>query len=207
MEMAIVSTTSKGERFVNQVAELYQLMGHKVNRNVGVLGHQIDIVLSYVEPGGIESKTAVECKYVGKGNLRLNDVKDNIYALVDLKRNDEVQHLVIVTTNGFAKDIWDTARANKIELLTLRQLQHQIVNFNQYLDFLIRDFETDELSKYYIEIIAQDDEKMPTEVFDPVDTYVTSWINDKEKNHLSILGEYGTGKTTFCRKFAHDLAV
>jgi hypothetical protein len=105
MEMVFVSTTSKGEKFVNQVAELYRLMGHKVNKNVGILGHQIDIILSYTMPGGIESKTAVECKYVKRGNLRLNSVKNNMHALVDLKRNEEVQHLVVVTTNGFSKDI------------------------------------------------------------------------------------------------------
>ncbi|MGD2249117.1 MAG: NACHT domain-containing protein [Candidatus Methanofastidiosia archaeon] len=48
---------------------------------------------------------------------------------------------------------------------------------------------------------------MPSKIFDPIDAYVSEWIDDDKKNHLSILGEYGTGKTTFCRKFTHDLAV
>ncbi|MBU7028786.1 MAG: NACHT domain-containing protein [Theionarchaea archaeon] len=202
-----MSTTSKGKRFENQVAELYRLMRYEVKQNVGILGHQIDILLAYIIPGGIKTKIAVECKYVEKGNITKNSVMNNINALIDLKRNNIVQHLIIVTNNGFAKDIWDTAEVNDIQLLTFRELQHRIVNFDQYLDRLIKDFETDELSEYYIDPIVQDDEKVPREIFDLSERYINKWIKTDEINHLSILGEYGIGKTTFCRKLAHDLAV
>lgn len=120
---------------------------------------------------------------------------ENINALVDLKRNDEVQQLTIVTTNGFTKDILDTAERNKIELLTFRELQHRIANFDHYLDYLIKDFRKDKLSNYYIDLIAQDDEKIPRKIFDPIDKYVIEWIDSYTMNHLSILGEYGIGKT------------
>ena len=202
-----MSTVSKGKEFEDQVAELYRLMGYEVAQNVGILGHQIDIILTYIMPGGIKSKTAVECKYVGEGNLGKNDAMDNINALTDLKRNGEVQNLIIITTNGFAKDIWDTAKANQIQLLTFRELQHQILKLDQYLDRLIKNYETDEISQYYIDLIAQDDERMPRKIFDPMDDYVNERMVDVESNHLSILGEYGTGKTSFCRKLAHDLAI
>ena len=202
-----MSTFSKGKEFEDQVAELYRLMGYELKQNVGILGHQIDIILTYTMPGGIKTKTAVECKYVEKGNLRKNDVMPNVNALSDLKRHDEVQNLIIVTTNGFAKDVWETAKVNKIQLLIFRELQHQILKLDQYLDRLIKDFETDEISKYYIDLVAQDDEKTPKEIFDPIDEYINKWIADDNINHISILGEYGTGKTSFCRKFAHDLAI
>jgi hypothetical protein len=202
-----MSTYSKGKEFEDQVAELYRLMGYEIKQNVGILGHQIDIILTYTLPGGIKTKTAVECKYIEKGNLRKNIVMDNVNALSDLKRNDEVQNLIIVTTNGFAKDVWDTSEKNKIQLLTFRELQHQILKLDQYLGRLIKDFENDEISKYYIDLVAQEDEKTPGKIFDPMDEYITKWLADAKINHVSILGEYGTGKTSFCRKFAHDLAI
>jgi WD40 repeat protein len=207
LKEANMSTVSKGKEFEDQVAELYRLMGYEVAQNVGILGHQIDIILTYTMPGGIKTKTAVECKYVEKGNLEKNNVIENINSLINLKISGEVQNLIIITTNGFAKDIWDTAKANQIQLLTFRELQHQILKLDQYLDRLIKNYETDELSKYYIDLIAQDDEKMPTKIFEPMDDYVNQWTNDETTNHLSILGEYGTGKTSFCRKLAHDLAM
>ena len=64
-----VNSVTKGKQFENQVAELYKLMGYGVEHNVGLLGHQIDLILTYTQPGGIPTKTAVECKYVNDGNL------------------------------------------------------------------------------------------------------------------------------------------
>ncbi|ODS38177.1 MAG: hypothetical protein A7316_00320 [Candidatus Altiarchaeales archaeon WOR_SM1_86-2] len=202
----MAESQDKGKEFENKVAELYRLMGHEVKQNVGILGHQIDIILEYTMPGGIKAKTAVECKYVEKGNLKKNDAMDNINAQIDLKRNDEVQNLTIVTTNGFAKAIWDTTKANKIPPLTFRELQHQISNIDPYLEHIINLYESDEISKYYVDFTAQDDEKEPREVFDPIDNYINNWLSADEINHISILGEYGTGKTSFCMKLAHDMA-
>jgi len=206
-----MSAMSKGKDFENQVAEFYRLMGYEVEQNVCFLGHQIDIILTYTQPGGIRIKTAVECKYVERGNVTKNAIMSNISALVDLKRNDEVQSLVIVTTNGFAKEAWATATANKIQLLTFRELQHRILRLDQYLDNLIKDFETSKdntpaLSDCYVDLFAQDKEEMPENVF-PIQEYVYEWILKDKVNHLSILGEYGTGKTSFCRKLAHDLSL
>jgi hypothetical protein len=69
MKKGILPPVSKGRVFEDQVADLYRLMGYEIKQNVGVLGHQIDIILSYTMPGGIEANIAVECKYVEKGNL------------------------------------------------------------------------------------------------------------------------------------------
>lgn len=201
-----MSTVSKGKEFENRIAELYRLMGYEVQQNVGELGHQIDLMLTYTQPGGIVTRTAVECKFVETGNLAKNAVMDNVNALTDLKNNGRVQNCIIITTNGFAKDIWDTAEANKIKLLTFWELQHQILKLDGYLNDIIKRFENDELSKYYVNLTAQEEEKESKETFQ-IDEYVYEWINNDEANHLSILGEYGTGKTSFCTKLAHDLAI
>jgi hypothetical protein len=197
------STVSRGKKFENQVAELYTLMGYEVKQNVGILGHQIDVILTYNLPGGIKTKTAVECKYVKSGNLRKNDVMNNIYALVDLMRNDEVHTAIICTTNGFSKELWKTAKTNKIQLLTFSELQHRILKLDNYINTLINNYETDEISGYYIDLFAQDLNSQSK----LLDKFVTEWIENNAVNHLSILGEYGTGKTSFCKKFIHDLAL
>jgi hypothetical protein len=47
----------------------------------------------------------------------------------DKYQNYQIQQIIIITTNGFTKDIWDTdtAKANSIRLLT-EELEHQIVS-------------------------------------------------------------------------------
>lgn len=114
---------SKGKLFENQIAKLFRMIGYEMKQNVGILGHQIDIILTYIQPGSIITRTAIECKYVEKGNLKKNDVSKNITALVDLRNNKKVHNTIVITTNGFAKDVWDSARANDIQLLTLEEFQ------------------------------------------------------------------------------------
>ncbi len=40
----------------------------------------------------------------------------------------------------------------------------------------------------------------------PMDTYINQWLSDNRRKFLVIVGEYGTGKTTFLRRLAHQLA-
>ena len=40
----------------------------------------------------------------------------------------------------------------------------------------------------------------------PIDSFVHNWINNTAHNFLIIVGEYGTGKTTYCRYLTHQLA-
>ena len=216
-----MSTVSKGKVFENKVAELYRLMGYEVKQNVGILGHQIDIILVYTMPGGIKAKTAVECKYVGAGNLKKNDVMDNINAITDLKRNYKIQNSIIVTTNGFAKDIWDTAEENEIRLLTIKELQAGIINFDPYINRIIYDFEhwgeygdgqrkpiielfeRANLHEYYVLLRCRDSSGV---IYDPIDKYIEDWINKDDKNHITLLGDYGTGKSSFLLYLTYILA-
>jgi hypothetical protein len=50
---------------------------------------------------------------------------------------------------------------------------------------------------------AYDYEKIPHR---PMDGYINQWLADEGRNFLVIIGEYGTGKTTFLRRMAHQLA-
>lgn len=216
-----MSTVSKGLKFENQVAEIYRLMGYEVKQNVGVLGHQIDIILTYTMPDGTRAKTAVECKYVEGGNLKKNDVMKNINALEHLKNNHKVQNLIIVTTEGFAKNIWDAAQISGIKLLTIRELQAKIINFDSYVNRIIYDFEHwDEykdgqrkpiielferanLCEYYVHLRCRDSNDV---VYDPIDKYIEDWLSKGDKNHITLLGDYGTGKSSFLLYLTYVLA-
>ncbi len=221
-----MSTVAVGTEFENRVAELYRLMGYEVKQNVIISGSQFDILLTYIQPGGITTKTAVECKYVNNGNLSLTEFRKNLTAMMNIRQNKKVDTLVYLTTNGFAKNISSAANENEIKLLTFQELEHNILQIDPFIDSIIQSFEKDDISNYYVDIIAHSgnnnispkpimtkintkrtvSKTKKTEVYDPLDDFICTWLNDKMNNHISILGEYGTGKTSFCRKLAHDLA-
>ncbi|UCH97635.1 MAG: NACHT domain-containing protein, partial [Candidatus Aminicenantes bacterium] len=50
------------------------------------------------------------------------------------------------------------------------------------------------------------DEPYESIVYKPLDTFINQWLADDSQNLLVILGEYGTGKTTFLRHMAHQVA-
>ena len=41
------------------------------------------------------------------------------------------------------------------------------------------------------------------EIYPSLDNYVDNWLNERGKMHISLLGEFGTGKTWFCRHYAY----
>jgi formylglycine-generating enzyme required for sulfatase activity len=67
---------------------------------------------------------------------------------------------------------------------------------------LVADYKDDELSTYYVDLGCESDDGS---VYKPMDEYVDAWLSDPARNHISILGDYGTGKTSFCRQYAAKL--
>jgi len=92
----------------------------------------------------------------------------------------------------------------RIKYSSWREIRKTPINFDNYINWLIADYDRDELSKYYINLDAKNVKDYEIK---PIDVYINELLNKEGKNHMFILGEYGTGKTSISRKFAHDLAI
>ncbi len=81
--------------------------------------------------------------------------------------------------------------------------------FKNYLSSIINT-SNDIIDNYYIELIGDVMEvsENGAVAYSPgnIYNYVDEWLVKENKNLIVILGEYGCGKTTFCQKYAHDLA-
>lgn len=200
-----MSTTKKGKDFEREIKKLYELMGYDVKQNQVILEHEVDLLIQQKLSGDFDLKLAVECKFVAKGNLRKNEVMDNLNNYIYLRAKNQIQGIIIVTTNGFAASIYNIAKEENILLLTLNELRAKIVNSESYLKELISNYENDQLSKYYVEL----DAKTLDGIEDKLENFINFWLIEEDSgvNLFTILGEYGTGKTSFCKKLAHKLAV
>jgi len=85
---------------------------------------------------------------------------------------------------------------------TLDEFYRELINFEPYVRALVAGYEGDELSTYYVDLGCQGSDGS---VYKPMDEYVDRWLDDPTRNHISILGDYGTGKTSFCCQYAAKL--
>ena len=140
---------------------------------------------------------AVVCK---EGTVKRGDVD----ALsVDVKEQD-LGGGILVTYTRVSPIARERATATKgaVRAFTLDEFYRKLIDFESYVRELVADYEKDELSTYYVDLGCQSADES---IYKPMDDYVDDWLNDQTRNHISILGDYGTGKTSFCRQYAAEL--
>ncbi len=136
-----------------------------------------------------------------------------------LQMDNQVTNGMIITRNQLPANITkDIHRA--IETRTIDDLLRNLINFDRYLKQLVDDFEKGDserrgdppLGKYYVELNAQErivftGEKLSqVPELQPITEIITEWLKEDDERAAIVLGSYGTGKTTFSRKIAYELA-
>jgi WD40 repeat protein len=100
-----------------------------------------------------------------------------------------------------------------ITCYTLDELLDEDADFSKYLNWLGAEIKTKGIDQGYIPLACSKDEldpvsqqKIGRSVYGEedgwIDGYVDQWLDDPSKEHLSILGEFGTGKTWFTLHYA-----
>jgi formylglycine-generating enzyme required for sulfatase activity len=97
---------------------------------------------------------------------------------------------------------WAAETEGAVQALTLDQFYRELINFEGYVRTLVADYEKDELSTYYVDLGCR---SADASVYKPMDDYVDAWLDDPARTLIPILGDYGTGKTSFCRQYAAKL--
>jgi len=141
--------------------------------------------------------TAVVCK---EGKVAREDVEA-------LLANVKAQGLgggVLVTHTRVSPAARSRAAETRdlVRTFTLDEFYRELINFEPYVRRLVADYEEDELCTYYVDLGCR---ASGGSIYKPVDKYVDGWLGDPTHNHISILGDYGTGKTSFCRQYAAKL--
>ncbi|ESA37111.1 (myosin heavy-chain) kinase [Leptolyngbya sp. Heron Island J] len=100
-----------------------------------------------------------------------------------------------------------------ISCYTFDELLDEDADFSKYLDWLEADIKNRQVDTDYLPLACRKDEldsvsqrKIGVSVYGEedgcIDGYVDQWLDDPAKEHLSILGEFGTGKTWFVLHYA-----
>lgn len=210
-----MSTTSKGTEFENQVADLFRLMGYKVDQKIEICHKKVDI-LATLQISGSDTlhRVIVECKHGAKNINQTARVREFQALLQEAREQNKAESAEIITLKPWSDQAKGAASGSGVKLYTYNQKLAQLINFDNYLNSLIQDFKNDDLSKYYIDlnakkrVVSEEDLSLLQEWFlSPVDGYIDSWLKEETvENRIAILGEYGSGKTSFSRHYAYELA-
>jgi formylglycine-generating enzyme required for sulfatase activity len=99
------------------------------------------------------------------------------------------------------------AQACGIRAYSRKEFIDRLANFRPYLDRLRADYEKSEIEPYFVPLnIRQEKQGQPHGQPLPLDSFIEEWLDARERYHLSLLGDFGTGKTWFCQRLACRLS-
>ena len=100
------------------------------------------------------------------------------------------------------------AQDDVIQVFNLSDFLQQKV-WGPYIDALTSLVKRDRIPDLYVDLACYklgkpEGEKEPNkDLYPSLDSYIDNWLNERGKMHISLLGEFGTGKTWFCRHYAY----
>lgn len=207
----------KGRKFEDQVAELYRLLGAKVEQNIEIHQKKVDILATFRIPGSSrEYRVIVECKDEGR-SVAANQRVMAFKGLLDFARATNVADSAeIVTRVAWGDAAKGFAKSSGIELFTYIEKISQLIDLTSYLKGLIEKFDRLDpgrpndppLGAYYVDLSAQRRSGNKVVQLPIINTYIHQWLQDENLDQqLAVFGEYGSGKSTLCQKLARDLAL
>ena len=198
----------RGSLFEMGVEQILQLRGYKVIRNNLINGTQVDLLATKNDPLDNVS-FAVECAD-REGSIGIDLVKEKSAILLSLKGEEFIYRLMFVSKNGFTAEAKAFAKANpNLLLLTMTELENLLVNLLPYVNSFLHNYEHSlgmfkdaNLINNYVELSARDEKKS---LILSIDHFLRDWLKSESNNLLFLLGDYGSGKTSFCRHFVYKL--
>ncbi len=201
-------------RFAGEVKKLLRLQGAQVAENFVIGGEQrADFLVThrgFVRP----ERIVVQCVTTKQGRADEQMLLSMLGWLRQAQKDGRADFGMIVTDSGLSPGAQAQAESHEWQVRRYDELLANLMDFSIYLERRCDDFtkprpesELPALKEYYVPLKARDERGGDDgESFD-LFAHVQNWINrPSPAPPLMLLGEYGTGKTTFCRKLAFELA-
>ena len=146
------------------------------------------------------------------GEASTTDVEE-LYDTVDVQDADEGWLVYNRRISKAAADKLTERQYRDLFSYTLDELIDQAADFTNYIDWLEKEVKVQGIDTDYVQLACKKDDidlatqhKIGTSRYSDteggIEVYVDGWLEDDAKEHLSVLGEFGTGKTWFSFHYA-----
>jgi hypothetical protein len=200
-----------GKGFEDRVAEVYEVLGYQVTRNVQLGGRQTDVLARTQVPGSSPLTLAIECKDHKRpiGNTAVS----TFAAAVTTQCNAGlITHGVMVSSSGFTSDARAVAEdVRELTLLSGEELASLIFDVRYPLRELVEQYEQEEIFQDYLplKVTARSWGRSYTsqlDSFDPLLERLIQFDGSDGVGAMLVLGDFGAGKTTLLRHVEYDRA-
>jgi len=190
------------KEFQRKVAGIYSSLGLQTVTDVEIAGQTIDICATIVQAGS-KMQLAIKCMCTEEPIDR-EPIQEFIGTLSMVRRagNVTIHKGVIISATDFTPRAKGLAAQMDIDLITYDDLVTHMLDFHPYLRLLIEQFSSSGVSHYLLESpcrVGEVEHESAVEYIDHV-------IHNLGHPYVAVLGDFGIGKTTLCRKLAYDLA-
>ncbi|WP_141348853.1 KGGVGR-motif variant AAA ATPase, partial [Zoogloea ramigera] len=195
------STAEQGKRFEDTTATLLRMLGYTVEPEQSLDGMRIDLVATLRQ--GLEHNTyLVECK--DHRDAIGVDVVTKLHAALQLSKARALSARGMIVARRFSPQALETAGGLGIRCFTHDDLERALIDFSPYLNRLVSEFASSPLATCYVD--QQVAPELSPDKTEDLLAYALRWAKGDGSRLWVLLGDYGTGKTAFTRRFAYELA-
>jgi hypothetical protein len=190
------------KEFKTQVSNIYLSTSLLVKIDVEIENIKFDIYCESKQSCSMV-KLIANCLYQQEPISRQQ--VEEFYAKLLLAKNAKKAHKgVIISHSDFSKEAKEFGESADIDLFTYKELIRSHFDYELYLNQIISNYDNSELPNTYIDAPGSKG-KSETEDSKSVTELVDSSF-DIGISNIALLADFGMGKTTFCDKYAYDLA-
>jgi len=188
------------EELVAEVRTWLQAIRYKVEEPQQLDERKVGMIAS-MDLGTVKQNVLVYC--IG-GEIASADVLE-LRGALNLKTP---QGWLISDKRISQKAVEQASSDESVRVFNLANFLQQMV-WGPYFDALTSLVQRDRIQDLYVDLdcykveVDEKGNEIGREQYTSLDTYIDDWLKERGKMHISILGEFGAGKTWFCRHYAY----
>ncbi|MFN7922241.1 MAG: SUMF1/EgtB/PvdO family nonheme iron enzyme [Bryobacteraceae bacterium] len=131
----------------------------------------------------------------------------DLEALHQACRSYGVEEGILLTRDAVPQSLAEAARGCGVQAYSRDEFIGRLANFTPHLEKLRKDYEETDIERLFVPLNIRREVKGEKERRAiALDAFLEEWLAAPERNHLSILGDFGTGKTWLTHRLAYRLA-
>lgn len=208
--MPKTSSFQKGANLEDKVESVFRAHKYRTLRNRDKSGQEVDIIATQKDKNGRDEITFIECKYMESGSISNQTVFETIAPFREHYSSFKATKFVLVTNRTFSQKAYRAAESfPPLTLLSLAELERHLSGLVSSIQEKVREYEEDSFFPTFIPLKGK--YQTASRATGPKETdNISNWLTDlfsaDETCFASIIGDFGTGKTTLAKRINYLLA-